>query len=104
MYMNIRDVKKNHPIYKFSNPELLRSIADKKGYINDEIYLSDKKDKKYMLFHPITNKKIHFGQANYEDYLKHNDEKRRQNFKNRNKRWKDNNKYSSSYISYFLTW
>jgi hypothetical protein len=103
-YINIKDVPKNHEIYKYSNPYKLRKIADTKGFKNDEIYLSDKPNKKYMLFHPKTNKKIYFGESQFEDYLYHNDEVRRMKFKNRNKKWADFDKYTPAYMSYFLVW
>lgn len=103
-YINIKDVDKNDEIYRYSNPEKLRKIADKKGFKDIEIFLSDKKDKKYMLFEPYSNGKIYFGQSNYEDYLKHNDEERRKQFKNRNKRWATFHKFTPAYLSYNLTW
>jgi hypothetical protein len=103
-YINIKDVPKNHEIYNYSNPEKLRKIADSKGFKKDTIYLSDKPNKKYMLFHPKTNKKIHFGQMGYQDLLYHNDELRRMRFKNRNKKWNDFDKYTPAYISYNLLW
>jgi hypothetical protein len=103
-YINIMDVEKSHPIYKYSNPEKLRINANKMGFSNIDIYLSDKPDKKYFLIHPETNKKIYFGQSNFEDYLAHNDEKRRTRFKNRNKKWASLDKFTPGYISYFLSW
>jgi hypothetical protein len=103
-YISIKDVPLTHEIYNYSNPIKLRKIADSKGFKKDTIYLSDNPNKKYMLFHPKTNKKIHFGQMGYQDLLYHNDELRRMRFKNRNKKWNDFDKYTPAYISYNLLW
>ena len=102
--INIRDVPKNNIIWEYSNPLKLRKIADKKGYKYDEFYLSNKPNKKYMLLNPYNNKIIYFGQMGYEDFLKHNNELRRHNFKNRNKNWIKFDKYSPAKLSYNLLW
>ena len=34
-------------------------------------------------------KKVHFGSILFQDYTKHKDKKRRENFRTRNKKWKD---------------
>jgi hypothetical protein len=41
---------------------------------------STRYDKKYMTRDPITNKLVHFGSIDYEDFLKHNDESRRKDY------------------------
>lgn len=43
------------------------------------IYKSSRKDKKLMVITP-TNKKIHFGASNYEDYTTHKDKDRRNSY------------------------
>jgi hypothetical protein len=50
------------------------------------------------------NKWIHFGQMFYEDFTKHNDQKRRENFLKRNYKWKNAPKYSPAYLAYHLLW
>ena len=62
-------------INKYSNPSIVMKKA-KELHLNP-IQLSSRKDKKYMVLDPNTNKMIHFGQMGYEDYTKHHDEKRR---------------------------
>ena len=63
--MNIEDV---------SNPDVVLKRA-KRLYGNDvQIYFSTHRDKKYMIIHPITGKKMHFGSSLYQDYTKHGDE------------------------------
>jgi hypothetical protein len=102
--INIKKVNKNSPIWEYSNPKKLRINADKMGYKNDEIYLSDKPDKKYMMFHPETNKKIYWGSMNFQDYLKHNDDKRRDLFLKRNYKWNNFDKYTPAKLSYKSLW
>ena len=69
-----------------------------------DVHESSRKDKKYMLYDPYVGRMVHFGQIKYEDYTKHKDEKRRQNFLNRNKAWKNRYLYSPAYLSYTLLW
>ena len=49
-------------------------------------------------------KKVHFGSIIHEDYTKHKDKQRRDNFRNRNRRWKDADKYTPAHLSYYLLW
>ena len=89
---------------KISNPkEVYRKFKDN-GY--DEytnIYVSTRKDKKYMIIEPYTNKMIHFG-STMADYTFTKDEKKRSNFLKRNARWRDLNMFSPAYLSYKLLW
>jgi hypothetical protein len=102
----ITDVPKSNEIWKWSNPQEVRKNADKYLGKDIPIYLSNKKDKKYMVQDP-KGKLVHFGQLNYEDYTKHQDEKRRKNYLTRtaNMRgdWKDN-KYSPNNLSRNILW
>lgn len=91
-------------IFKWSNPNEVVKKAVKLLGEDVKIALSSRKDKKYMILNPETNKWVHFGEIGYEDFTKHHDELRRQNFLNRNKRWKNSKTYSPSYLSYFLLW
>jgi hypothetical protein len=90
-------------IYEVSNPELV--LKQLKKYYGNEIdlYLSTSKDKKYMVFDE-NGKKIHFGDLRYADYTKTIDKKKRDSFKNRNKKWKDADKYTPAHLSYYLLW
>jgi len=90
-------------ICEVSNPELVLKQL-KKFYGGDvDLYLSSSKHKKYMVFDE-QGKKIHFGDLRFCDYTKHKDKKRRDNFRNRNKRWRDAEKYSPAHLSYYLLW
>ena len=86
-----------------SNPELV--LKQLKKYYGDDVdlYLSSSKNKKYMVFNE-DGKKIHFGSIIHEDYTKYKDKKRRDNFRNRNKKWKDADKYTPAHLSYYLLW
>ena len=93
---------KYEELIKISDPE----IVFKKFKHNNptiKIEISNLKTKKYMIRHPITNKKIHFG-STMSDYTKHKDEKRLKNFQSRNHKWKTMDKYSPAYLSYWYLW
>ena len=87
-------------INKYSNSSIVMKKA-KELHLNP-IQLSSRKDKKYMV--SDAKKLIHFGQMGYEDYTKHHDEKRRELFRKRNHKWKDAEKYSPAWLSYYLLW
>ena len=75
----------------------------KEIFSNDVILAkSNRKDKKYKIY--LNGKWINFGQMGYEDYTRHQDEKRRANFRNRNKRWSKMNYDTPGFLSYYLLW
>ena len=94
-------------IYKYSNPKVVYENA--KYYLGKDVILklSDKPTKKYMILNPNTNKWVYFGQMGYEDFTKHNDPKRRENYMRRTANirgnWKDN-PYSSNMLSRKILW
>jgi hypothetical protein len=94
-------MKKDLEILKYSNPSIVQQQANK--YLGEKIYISTRKDKKYMVKNP-EGKWIHFGQFGYEDYTKHKDENRRDNFRRRNAKWSKAEKYSPSWLSYWILW
>lgn len=88
----------------YSNPRIVLFKA-KQYYGKDvEIDFSTRKDKKYMIKNPETNKWIHFGQYGMEDYTKHKDNLRRELFRHRNHKWANTDKYTPSYMSYYILW
>ena len=89
-------------INKYSNPSIVMKKV-KELHLNP-IQLSSRKDKKYMVLNPKTNKMVHFGYFGMEDYTKHHDEKRRELFRKRNHKWKDAERYSPAWLSYYLLW
>jgi len=90
-------------ICEVSNPEIV--LKQLKKYYGNEIdlYLSTSKNKKYMVFDE-QGKKIHFGDLRYADYTKTLDKNKRDSFRNRNKKWKDADKYTPAHLSYYLLW
>ena len=90
-------------ICEVSNPEIV--LKQLKKYYGDDIdlYLSSSKHKKYMVFDE-QGKKIHFGSILYQDYTKHKNKQRRDSFRNRNKKWKDADKFTPAHLSYYLLW
>ena len=87
-------------LYKYSDPEEVNRLA-MKLHLNP-VYESSRKDKKYMVFDG--NKMVHFGSSKYEDYTKHCDKKRRDNFRKRNHRWANAPRYSPAWLSFYLLW
>lgn len=92
-------------IYKFSDPkEVMRKARE---YLGDDVklYRSTRKDKKYMIEH--NGKLIHFGAMGYEDYTKHKDDNRRDNYLRRARNIKGNwgqNKYSPNNLAIHILW
>lgn len=88
--------------------DLDKVLKKAKKYIGDkvEIALSTRKGKKFMVRKP-DNKWVHFGALGFQDFTKHNDEKRRMNYINRatgiKGNWKDN-KYSPNNLSINILW
>jgi len=94
-------------IKQYSNPKVVFKNAKKYLGKDVNIQLSNKPVKKYMVLNPNTNKWVYFGQNGFEDYTKHKDEKRRENYLKRTANirgnWKDN-PYSSNNLSRYILW
>lgn len=99
-------MNKEKEILKWSNP--LRVVDMARQYFGEEvpIYLSSKKEKKYMIQDP-NGRWVHFGQMGAEDFTKHQDRARRQRYlaraTNIRGQWKDN-PYSPNNLSINLLW
>lgn len=96
-----------HPIYQVSDPIKAQQQAFKYlGYLG-MLYISKRKNKKYVVYDPFKKKYIHFGDINYMDYLKHQDPYRQYLYKKRASKikgnWK-NNKYSPNNLSLNILW
>lgn len=94
----------NKDINRYSNPSTVQKLAHKLLGKEARIVISPRKNKKYRIYNPKTNKYVDFGQMLYEDYTKHKDEERRRKFKSRNARWENSPKYSPAWLSYNLLW
>ena len=102
--MNINRV--SDPIKVYNN--FIEYLKKHKLNVNNyEIYLSNKKNKKYMIYDKINDKYIHVGDINFEDFTKHNNKERQKNYLNRANNikgdWK-NNLFSSNNLSINLLW
>ena len=90
----------------YSNPSKVQKNAYEYLGKNAKIYISTKKNKKYMILNP-DDKWVHFGQMNYEDFTKHSDPIRQQNYLIRSANiqgnWR-NDPYSSNNLSRHLLW
>lgn len=97
---------KAEEIKKYSDPIQVEKMAKKYFGYDKPVYLSTKKDKKYMV-QDDKGRWVHFGQMGYEDFTKHRDEKRRENYLNRSRNirgnWKEN-KYSPNNLSIHILW
>jgi hypothetical protein len=98
--------KNEDELLKWSNPIEVKMNAI--AYLGKDIplYYSFKPDKKYMVITP-DEKVVHFGQQGYEDFTKHQDEKRRKKYLARTSKIKGDwatNKYSPNNLSRHLLW
>jgi len=98
---------KENEILQYSDPKTVEEKAMKYLGRNVVIRLSTLSTKKYMVLNPNTKKWVHFGQMGYEDFTKHKDPIRRQNYLTRTTNikgyWKDN-KYSPNNLSRNILW
>ena len=90
-------------IRRYSNPTEVYRRAKKYLGKTVKIGLSTKKEKKYMVTTPHGNI-VHFGQMGYEDWTRHQDVKRREAFRIRNKQWAKADKWTAAYLAYYLLW
>ena len=92
-------------INNWSNPDMAQQKAYEYLGQNAELYRSDKKNKKYKIFDG--KKWVHFGQMGYQDFTKHEDENRRNNYLKRTANMKGNwkkNPYSPNNLSRNILW
>lgn len=75
---------------------------------NVKLEESNKKDKKFMILNPATGKYVHFGQKGFLDYYLDTNpttrEKRRANFRRRNAKWANAEKWSPAHLAYYVLW
>ena len=100
------DVPKKDELYLYSNPIKAQKQAFKYLGKKSILYKSQNVNKKYAIF-DTSGKKIHFGQLGYEDFTKHNDKTRKENYLTRTAgmkgNWK-NNPYSANNLSRNILW
>lgn len=93
----------DYNILDYSNPLIVQKLANKYLGKNIDVYLSTRKNKKYMIQNP-EGKWIHFGAYPFEDFTKHKDKKRRDNFRKRNAKWSNSPKWTPAWLSWNLLW
>jgi len=99
--------KSLHDLEPFTNFTEAQSKAY--DYLGDDaiLFTSPKIDKKYRIYNPIKGKWVDFGQMGYEDYTKHQDDKRRASYLaragNMKGKWRDD-PYSANNLSIHILW
>ena len=101
------DKQKIKQLLEYSDPYEAQERAQK--YLGDTglLFLSPRKDKKYRVWDRRTKKWIDFGQMGYEDFTKHKDEARRQNYLSRATNIKGNwkkNRLSPNNLAINILW
>jgi hypothetical protein len=94
-------------LIKVSDPE--KVLENLKKYLGDDVklYISNTKTHKYYVINPNNNRKINFGNINYSDYSRHNDDDRREAYLRRSGNLKGNwrdNPYSPNNLSRAGLW
>jgi hypothetical protein len=108
LYYNDANKYKLNQLLEVSDPKTVIQNAQK--YFKDpfiKVYLSPDKHKKYAIYNPILNKLVSFGHIDYEDYTKHKNEIRRENYLKRASNMRGNwkiNPYSPNNLSIHLLW
>jgi hypothetical protein len=100
------NISKSNPIWKVSNPIIAQKKLNKYIGKYTPLFLSTRKDKKYMVLDP-DGKKVHFGNINYEDFSKHMDLQRRASYISRASNIKgdwEKNKYSPNNLAIHVLW
>jgi hypothetical protein len=94
-------------LYLYSNPTKAQHMAYKYLGKTAKLYPARNLKKKYSIYDPKNEKWINFGQLGYEDFTKHNNKTRRQNYLTRTKFMRGNwrsNKYSANNLSRNILW
>jgi hypothetical protein len=94
-------------VEKVSNPIMVLKKARELFGEDTDIGFSTDSKKKYMIYDPNAKVWVHFGDINYQDYTKHQDDIRRNNYLIRSGNikgdWKDN-PYSPNNLARNLLW
>lgn len=92
-------------VKRYSNPAIVKNLAKKMLGPDVKVFYSTRKNKKYMVKNP-DGKMIHFGAFNppMEDFTKHQDTQRRDNFRKRNAKWSKQPKWTAGWLAYHLLW
>jgi len=98
---------KYNQLINVSNPEIVKQNLNKYLGIATDLYMSNRKNNKYMVLNPTTNKMVSFGDIQYFDFTKHLDPIRRENYLKRathlRGNWR-NDPYSANNLSLYGLW
>jgi hypothetical protein len=112
MYRNCgtrKTLKRKYParLYLYSSPRKAQQMAYRYLGSTAKLYPATLPEKKYRICDRKTHRWVHFGQMGYEDYTKHKNKTRRNNYLTRTKgmlgNWKSN-KYSANNLSRNILW
>ena len=96
---------KGDPIWHWSNPRIVNHKA--RQFYGTDIRRSNRVGKKYMIWDPHSEKWVHFGAMNYQDFTKTGAEDKRRNYLRRSEgirgNWREN-PYSPNMLSRRLLW
>jgi hypothetical protein len=103
----VNEDKKRQEVMKFSDPK--KALENAIKYLKKDVVfsLSTKPKKKYMVMNPDTMKWTHFGEIGYEDFLKHQDPIRKNNYLKRTANMKGNwknDKFSANNLAREILW
>ena len=91
---------------KMSN--ITKDLENTEKYLGHKhVNFSTRKNKKFMILNPETNKYIHFGDINYKDFTKHQNLDRRNSYIRRASKIKGdwiNDIYSPNNLSIHILW
>lgn len=76
-------MNKYQQLISVSNPAIVNNNIQKYLGVNTNLYISNRKNKKYMILNPTTNKLVHFGDIRYQDLTYHKNPTRRSAYLNR---------------------
>lgn len=99
-------MSKSREILQYSNPTEVYRRASKYLGKTAKIGLSTKREKKYMVITP-NGRTVHFGQMGYEDYTRHGNKTRRNNYLTRSGKIRGDwakDKYNANNLARRLLW
>ena len=102
------NIARFNQLLNVSDPQRVKKNL-KKYFPTDtpELFISNRKNKKYMILNPENNKFIHFGSLIYEDLTKHQNKERQKKYiiraSNIKGDWRSD-KFSPNNLSLYLLW
>ena len=75
------NITRFNQLLNVSNPTIVKRKLKKYIKIDTpELFISNRKNKKYQILNPNTNKFVHFGSLAFEDFTKHQDLQRQKKY------------------------